>query len=409
MESMIRVWFFALFLCSTLFAQVSPGVDVFFQEKIYANWKDKKIGLITNHTGVDSKLRSTVDLFLEQEGTYQVIALFSPEHGINGQHYAWESVQHGKFQDLPVYSLHGETRRPKPEMLKGLDVLVYDIQCTGVRAYTYPTTLFYAMEEAAKLGIEVVVLDRPNPINGVIVDGLMLEEKWRSYIGYVNVPYCHGMTIGELAKFFNAEYSIGCKLTVVPMKGWLRKMSFRDTGLHWIPPSPNVPEPDTPMFCPSTGLMGELQLTNIGIGFTLPFKIVGAPWINAVDFAEKLNAQKLPGVMFQPFHYRPFWGMFKGVNCQGVLIKITDSLIYRPVAVQYLILGMLKSLYPKEFMERFGKSSGGKDLFCKANGTEMVYQILADEKFPAWKLIELQKGEREAFMTVREKYLLYRD
>lgn len=405
----VRIFFF-LCVCSTLFAaKVSTGVDVFFQEKQFEKWKGKRIGLITNQTGVDSKLKSTLDLFLENEGAYTVAALYSPEHGLSGHHYAAESVGHKRFKELPVHSLHGETRRPKPEMLKGIDILVYDIQCTGVRAYTYPTTLFYCMEEAAKTGIEVVVLDRPNPINGIIVDGPMLEEKWRSYIGYVNVPYCHGMTIGELAKFFNGEYNIGCKLTVVPMKGWERKMSYRETGLHWIPPSPNVPEPDTPIYSSMTGFLGELQIANIGIGFTLPFKIVGAPWIKAEEFAEKLNGQNLPGVVFQPFHYRPFWGKFKGIDCQGILIKITDGLAYRPVAIQYLILGMLKSMYPKEFMDQFGKSRGTKDLFCKANGTEMVYQILSDEKYPAWKLIELQKGERDAFLVLREKYLLYKN
>jgi uncharacterized protein YbbC (DUF1343 family) len=283
---------------------------------------------------------------------------------------------------------------------------VYDIQCTGVRAYTYPSTLFYMMEAAAKAGIEVVVFDRPNPINGLIVDGLMMEDKWRSFIGYINVPYCHGMTIGELAKFFNAEYKVGCNLTVIPMKGWKRSMSFRDTGLQWIPPSPNVPEADTPLFCPATGLLGELQICNIGIGFTLPFKIVGASWIKAIEFADTLNAQKLAGVHFQPFYYKPFWGMSKGAECQGVLIQITDRKVYRPVAVQYLILGILKSLYPKEFMLRLGKT-GPKDLFCKANGTELVYQIISDEKYPAWKLIDLQKTEREAFMSVRKKYLMY--
>lgn len=403
-----RLFFLLLFASGALSAaSVLPGVEVFFREKMHLEWKGKRVGLITNHTGVDGSLKSTLDLFLEHEGDYHLAALFSPEHGLFGQHYAWESIAHNKFKHLPVHSLHGETRRPKPEMLKGIDILVYDIQCTGVRAYTYPTTLFYAMEEAAKKGIQVVVLDRPNPINGVVVDGPMLEEKWRSYIGYVNVPYCHGMTIGELATLFNEEYKVGCNLKVIAMKGWQRTMSFRDTGLHWIPPSPNVPEPDTPLFCPSTGLMGELSLINIGIGFTLPFKVVGAPWIKASEFAEKLNEQKLPGVHFQPFHYRPFWGLFKGVDCQGVLIQVTDPLIYRPLAVQYLLLGMLKSLYPKEFMERFGKTKGTKDLFCKANGTELVYEILENEKFPAWKLIEFQKSEREKFLEVRKKYLLY--
>lgn len=395
-----------LLFCLRLSAEVIPGVEVFFLEKRYEGWKGKKVGLITNHTGVDRSMRSTLELMLEKEGDYHMAAIFSPEHGLFGQHYAWESVDHRKWGHLPVYSLHGETRRAKPDMLKGLDIIVYDIQCTGVRAYTYPSTLFYMMEEAAKNGIEIVVFDRPNPINGVTVDGLMLEDKWRSFIGYINVPYCHGMTIGELATFFNAEYKVGCKLTVVPMKGWQRTMTYTDTGLQWIPPSPNVPEPDTPLYCPSTGLLGELQISNIGIGFSLPFKLVGAPWMKAAEFAEKLNAQKLPGVHFQPYHYRPFWGMYKGADCQGVLIRVTDAKIYRPVATQYLILGLMKSLYPKEFMQRMGKT-GPKELFNKANGTELVYQILHDEKYPAWKLIDLQKAEREAFVENRKKYLLY--
>ncbi len=385
------------------YSAVSLGVDVFFNEGHLAQMKGKRIGLLTNHTGVDSKMRSTLQLFQESD---QLAALFSPEHGLKGQHYAWDWVKHGEEKGVPVYSLHGETRRPKAEMLKDLDVIVYDIQCTGVRAYTYPTTLFYTMEEAAKLGIEVIVLDRPNPINGLIVDGPMLEDKWRSFIGYINVPYCHGMTIGELAQFFNAEYKIGCKLKVVKMKGWERSMSYRDTGLSWIPPSPNVPEADTPLFCPATGILGELSMLNIGIGFTLPFKVVGAPWIDAKEFADKLNAQKLPGVYFQPYHFRPFWGLYKGVDCQGVLIQINDTKIYKPLSVQFLLLGMLKSIYPKEFTKRLAETTK-KDLFCKANGTEAVYEILLNEKYPAWKLIELHKSEREAFLEKRKKYLLY--
>jgi uncharacterized protein YbbC (DUF1343 family) len=392
-----------LFFCTSLCAQVTLGVDVFFEEGHLASLKDKRIALLTNHTGVNSQMRPTHQLFQEK---IKISAFFSPEHGLQGQHYAFESVKHGEENGIPVYSLHGETRRPKPEMLKDIDVIIYDIQCTGVRAYTYPTTLFYMMEAAAKLGIEVIVLDRPNPINGLIVDGPMLEEKWRSFLGYINVPYCHGMTIGELAQFFNQEYNVGCKLKVIPMKGWERSMSYRDTGLAWIPPSPNVPEADTPLFCPSTGILGQLHILNIGIGFTLPFKIVGAPWMNAKEFAEKLNSQKLPGVHFQPYHFRPFWGLYKGVDCQGVLIQITDAKIYRPLSVQFLLLGMIKSLYPKEFVKRL-EGTAEKDLFCKVNGTAAVYDILLSEKYPAWKLIELHKAEREAFLEIRKKYLIY--
>lgn len=183
-------------------------------------------------------------------------------------------------------------------------------------------------------------------------------------------------------------------------------MSYRDTGLAWIPPSPNVPEADTPIYCSMTGLLGELQLVNIGVGFTLPFKIAGAPWIRGVDFAEKLNGQKLPGVHFQPFYFRPFWGLYKGLDCEGVLIQITDLKNYRPLSVQYLILGMLKSLYPEEFAKGLADSKSAKDLFCKANGTQAIYDILLEEKYPAWKLIEFQKNEREAFLVTRRKYLL---
>ena len=191
------------------------------------------------------------------------------------------------------------------------------------------------------------------------------------------------------------------------MKGWKREMSFEETGLPWIPPSPNIPEADTPLFSSFTGLLGELGISNIGVGFTLPFKVVGAPWIRAKEFAAHLNRQKLPGVHFQPFHYRPFWGLYKGVGCEGVLIRVTNSKTIRPLAVQYLILGMLKSLYPKEFMERMEKSVSAKDLFCKANGTDLVYQILMEEKYPAWKLINFQKNERNAFLEIRKKYLQY--
>lgn len=389
-------------LCSG-FSQVHFGVDRFFEEQHHLTLAGKKVGLIMNHTSVDSQMRSTFDRFREN---VDVVALFSPEHGLQGQRYANDSVPHSIFSGVLVHSLHGDTKRPKPAMLQGIDVIVYDIQCTGVRAYTYPTTLFYMMEEAAKCGIEIIVLDRPNPINGLVVDGPMLDEKWRSFIGYINVPYCHGMTIGELAQFFNSEYKIGCKLRVIPMKGWKRSMSYRDTGRVWIPPSPNVPEPDTPLFCPTTGVLGELHIANIGIGFTMPFKIAGAPWIRAHEFAQKLNEQNLPGVHFHPYHFRPFYGIYKGIDCQGVLIQIIDSKTYRPMAVQYLILGLMKSLYPREFSQRIDTDAAKMKLFCQANGSDAIYSILMNEKFPAWKLIEFQKEERNEFLVTRKKYLL---
>lgn len=402
----IRILFLALFsyTCST-FPTVSLGVDAFFDENMAQKLAGKRVALAINHTSVNQKRQSTLSLFIKNK--IHVVALFSPEHGVDGRAYAAEKIDHSHYQGIPIFSLHGATRRPSADMMKGIDVIVYDIQCTGVRAYTYPTMLFYIMEEAAKTGIQVIILDRPNPIGGTIVDGPMLEEKWRSYIGYINVPYCHGMTIGELALFFNSEYKIKCNLDVIPMKGWKRTMCYRETGLSWIPPSPHIPEPDTPMFSLMTGILGELQMVNIGIGYTLPFKIVGAPWIQATTFAEKLNEQKLPGVHFQPFYFRPFYGAYKGLNCEGVLIQVTDSKNVRPLAVQYLILGLLKSMYTTQFLEKISASKGSKDLFCKANGTHSIYDILVAEKYPAWKLIEFQKLERELFLETRKKYLLY--
>lgn len=385
---------------------VELGVDTFVKEGIDKELKGKRVGLVSNHTGVDKHLRSTAEV-LQKKGV-KLVALFSPEHGWQGNHYAGENTANGNNEHLPVYSLHGKTRRPNDQMLKGVDVLIYDIQDIGVRSYTYATTLFYVMEEAAKRKIPVYVFDRPNPINGMIIDGGMLEEKWRSFIGYVNVPYCHGMTIGELATFFNGEYKIGCQLKVIPMKGWKRTMSYMETGLAWIPTSPHIPEADTPLFYASTGILGELEMVNIGVGYTLPFKVVGAPWIDADLFAEKLNSQKLRGVHFFPFHYRPFYGSLKGKECHGVLIRVTDITRYRPLSVQYLLMGILKSLYPQQTKGYLDKVDGGKKkLFCHANGNEEIYRLLLNERYAAWKMIAYQEDEREQFKKLREKYLIY--
>ncbi len=400
----MRVLFLLVFSINLLHSEVIPGVEIFFDEGHAQKYAGKRVGLITNHTGVDRLMRSTVQRFLEQK-TFTLVALFSPEHGLFGHEYADDKVAHTEFHGVPVYSLHGALRRPTAEMLRDLDLLIYDVQSIGVRSYTYETTLFYVMEEAAKAHVPVLVLDRPNPINGELVDGPLLEERYRSFIGYIRVPYCHGMTIGELARFFNAEYQIHCDLSVISMKGWNRSMSYRDTGLSWVPPSPNIPEPDTPHFYSSTGLLSGLSLVNVGIGYTLPFKIVGAPWICAQEFADALNRQKMPGVHFQPFFFRPFFGLYKGADCQGILIQITDEKRYRPLLVQYFLMGILKSLYPQEVLKRI--EGGSRELFHKANGTAAVYQILLNEKYPAHKLIALDREERRLFLKKRQNYLLY--
>jgi len=391
-------------LCSA--ASVETGVDRLFRE--YEGLiHGKRIGLITNQTGVDRSLRSTIDRF--QAADCHLVALFAPEHGLTGAIAAERKIASGSSKHIPIYSLYGETRRPTDQMLSGIDLVVYDIQDVGVRCYTFASTLFYAMEEAAKRSIPVIVLDRPNPINGVTVDGPMLEEAHRSFIGYVNVPFVHGMTIGELARYFNTEYKIGCKLTVVPMKGWRRDMTFRDTGLPWVPTSPMIPEPDTPLYYASTSMIGEVAHTaSIGIGTTTPFKVVGAPWIDGERYASALNKQGFAGVAFHPYCFSPFFGRYKQEVCQGVRLVVTDPQLYRPVATQYMMMGVLKSLYPTTFAMGVEMAQPRKEFLGKMFGSHLPFELIQRERYITWPLIESDHQMREHFLKQREKYLLYR-
>ncbi|NGX29005.1 MAG: hypothetical protein K940chlam1_01197 [Candidatus Anoxychlamydiales bacterium] len=407
MKKYILTLFFAL---SYLVAnpKVDLGIDLFFKENKQSILENKKVALLINHTSVNKDLKPTLAIFQENAKNFTITKIFSPEHGLNGTDYAGIKTNDSKKKDIEVVSLHGEHKRPTAEMLKNVDVIVYDIQEIGCRSYTYASTLYYVMEEAVKKNIKVIVLDRPNPINGVLLDGPMLDAKYRSFLGYINVPYCHGMTIGELASFFNAEYQVGCDLTIISMKGWKREMSYTDTGLSWIPTSPNMPEADTPYFCASTGILGELEIVSIGIGYTLPFKIVGAPWIDAEKFTFNLNKQKLPGVKFIPYYFKPFYGAYRNQNCQGVKIVITDKIKYRPLAVQYLLIGMLKSLYPSKVKEKLKTQTDAKvRTFCLVNGNREIYNFLKDEDFPAWKMIQFQEEKVKEFKEKRKKYLLY--
>jgi uncharacterized protein YbbC (DUF1343 family) len=392
-------------------SRVKVGADMLFTKQHVDKLRNRNIGIITNHTAIDGSMRSTMDLLKDHSKSlnYNLKAIFAPEHGLFGSGYASEEIHHEINADgIHVYSLHGKTRRPTKEMLSGIDLLIYDIQDVGSRSYTYATTLYYVMEEAARYHIPVIVLDRPNPMNGLTIDGTMLDDALRSMVGYINVPYCHGMTIGELARYFNSEYQVGCKLSVIPMEGWCRSMTFGETGLPWIPTSPQIPEAETAFYYPMTGIIGQLSLVNIGVGYTLPFKLIGAPWINASQLAQTLNSQNFPGVHFEPFHYRPFYGKFAQEDCHGVLIFITDWQSVKPVATQYLILGILKNLYPQKFQESLEMSSGKREMFDKVNGTARVYEIMSREKYIAWNLLALDEKERQLFKQKRAKYLIYK-
>lgn len=395
---------------AALFAHVRVGVDVFFEKGDLSILKGKRVGLISNQSAINFDHQTTFDLLKSHQGEYKLTSVFAPEHGYWGSAYAFETIEDQFLGEIPLYGLLGHRRRPTEEMLKKIDILIYDVQDIGSRSYTFISTLFYCMEEAAKASIPFVVFDRPNPMGGMIVDGPLIETEWRSFLGYVNVPYCHGMTIGELARFFNEEYKIGCDLTVIPMRGWKRGMPFRETGLPWIPTSPQIPEADTPFFYPTTGLIGHCSIANIGIGYTLPFKLIGAPWIEGEKFATALNQQKLPGVFFQPFFYRPFFGKFKLEVCQGVRILVTDPNQYLPLTTQFTIMGVLKNLYPKQFDEAIShmKASRNKsDVFNKLCGNEEILNILSQEKYIIWKLRELCREGRNKFIPIRKKYLIY--
>lgn len=401
--------FCVVFSHPVAFAKVILGVDVLFSKEQVHKLKGKRIGLITNSSSINGQCVSTIDVFKANSPLYgfKLQALFAPEHGIHSKARAAEMLGDQTDPDgIPIYSLHGKHFKPTPEMLRDIDLLVFDIQDVGTRTYTYITTLFKAMEAASENKVPLLVLDRPNPINGVVVDGPMLQKKWFSNVGYANIPFCHGMTVAELALFYHKENQLQGSLDVIPMKHWKRTMTFADTGLTWLPTSPYMPEPTTPLFYPMTNILGEMALVNIGIGYTLPFKMVGAPWIQAEEFARKLNDQKLPGVHFQPIYFQPFYGRHAHLTCGGVILVVSNPTDYKPVTTQYTIIGLLKSLYPKEFDEAIAAIKKKKELFCKINGSEEVFRLVTEEKYMTWRLRAIDLQEREAFLALRKKYLL---
>ncbi|MEW6512161.1 MAG: DUF1343 domain-containing protein [Bacteroidota bacterium] len=329
---------------------VQTGIDVLRDQK-FAGLAGKRVGLITNPTGVDSRLRSTIDILFNAPAV-RVVALFGPEHGVRGDHAAGDPV--GTFTDsatgLPVYSLYGRTRKPTAEMLRGIDVLVYDIQDIGCRSYTYISTMGLAMEAAAEQRIPFLVLDRPNPLGGIRMEGAPVRHGFESFVSAHPIPYVYGLTCGELARMLNGEGLLAegkrCSLTVVPMKGWKRDMTFSDTGLPWVPTSPHIPEPTTPAFYVSSGLLGELGVISEGVGYTLPFKVFAAPWINPKLLADRMNSLGLPGVIFRPMALKPFNGRFKDTELRGVQIHFTGNGPDDLMGLQFRFMEIHNELHP---------------------------------------------------------------
>jgi uncharacterized protein YbbC (DUF1343 family) len=367
-----------------------------------ADLRGSRLGLITNPTGVTSDLRQNVDALTE--AGFALAALFGPEHGVRGDVEGGAKVD--SYVDsrtgLPVFSLYGTHRKPTPEMLRGVDALVFDIQDIGIRPYTYISTMALAMEAAAELNIPFVVLDRPNPLGGELVEGPVLEEQFRSFIGIHPIPYVHGLTVGELARFFNEEFGIHCRLRVIPMQGWKRSYLWPDTQLPWVPTSPHIPHWLSALYCATTGAIGELGTVSEGVGTPSPFELIGAPWVDPYQLAAELNRRQLPGVRFRPVTVRPFYFRFAGQTVGAVQIHILEPKQFRPVEVQIHILHALVKLYGPDRLFQTDRI----DAFDKAWGTDRVRTMLVAGADPAAILSSWQE-ELAVFRQKRQRYLLY--
>jgi uncharacterized protein YbbC (DUF1343 family) len=405
-------------------AKVKLGVDVFF-EKHLDLVKGKKVGLITNPSGVNGRLQSTIDLFRNHPGV-ELAALYGPEHGVRGNAQAGEYVpfyMDEKFK-VPVFSLYGPSMKPQAGMLKGIDefmrsfdtthadkklessmakdidVLVYDIQDVGTRVYTYEATMAYAMQAAAEAGIDVVVLDRPNPITGVFMEGPILEyPEFSSFVGLYPVPLRFGLTIGELARLYNDKFlDRKARLTVIPIEGWKRGMWHDQTGLPWVIPSPNMPTPDTAMVYPGQVFFEGTNVSE-GRGTTKPFEVFGAPWIDGFELTKKLNALGLPGVVFREQWFTPIFSKFKEEMCGGCQIHITDRNAYRSIETTLQVIKILRDTYPDRF--RFHEK-----YFDKIMGTATVRKAIEAGK----GVSEIVAGWADGlakFGELRKTYLLY--
>ncbi len=372
--------------------------------------KGRKVGLVTNPTGVDSRLRSTVDILFNAPEV-KLVALYGPEHGVRGEFTAGEHVssEADPSTGLPVYSLYGKTRKPTKEMLKDIDILVYDIQDIGSRSYTYISTLGLLMESAAENSIPIVVLDRPNPLGGVRMEGVVTRPGFFSFVSQFAIPYLHGLTAGELAMFLNGEGmltgGVKCDLQVVKMSGWSRSMYFEETGLPWVPSSPHVPHKDSPIFYPVTGIAGELYAVSIGVGYTIPFQTFAAEWINADSLANSLNGLNLPGVIFRPTHYKPYYSTLQGKMVHGVQIHFTDPSAAPLSLLQFYIMQEAHTLWPDKNLFEICDPAR-HSMFDKVCGTDEVRKAFT-KSFRVSDIEGMWNDDIPAFRETASKYFLY--
>ena len=395
-----------IFTASVSAAKVQTGIEVLRADG-FKLLEGKRVGLTTNPTGVDSNLKSTIDILWEAENV-NLVALYGPEHGVRGNVHAGDVVDNevDKKTGLKMYSLYGKTKKPNKEMMDEIDVMVYDIQDNGCRSYTYISTMGMLMEACIEHDKELIVLDRPNPLGGEKIEGCLVEDGYISFVSQFKIPYLYGQTPGELALYLNAtDYENKCNLTVVKMEGWTRNMTWDETGLEWVVASPHVPHGQSAIFYPVTGIFGEFGYISIGVGYTLPFEVMGAPWISADTLAEAMNALQLPGLEFRPIYYKPYYSTFKGELCQGVQIHILDYEKARLSEVQFLVVQELMRLWPeKDWFQLCNQKRFG--MFDKVCGTNKIREMFG--KRYLWEDIrEYWYKDVEAYREASSKYYLY--
>ena len=408
----------ALLSCSTTAVAVEPvvktGIEV-LRDREFEGLKGKRVGLVTNPSGVDRYLNSTVDILYNAPGV-ELVALYGPEHGVRGDVYAGGHVTDTKDEatGLPVYSIYGSTRKPTPEMLEGIDVMVYDIQDVGVRSYTFISTLGLVMEACAEKDIEVMVLDRPNPLGGNKIEGCYVESGFFSFVSQYEIPYVYGLTVGELAVMINEEgmnrgqkgnqAPAHCKLTVIPMEGWTRDMLYEDTALPWVLPSPNIPFKETPMYYAAAGVCGELYgFMNIGIGYTLPFQVFGATWLDPEKLKSCLESYSLPGVSFRTIYFKPFSGSQKGQLVKGLQYFFTDYESARITETQFYVMQAVAELYPDK---KAFEIISGYGLFDKVCGTDYV-RTEFQKRYDFTDIKDYWRKDEEAFRELSQRYYIY--
>lgn len=394
-------------------ARVLTGIET-LRNGGFKELQGKRVGLVTNPTGVDGSLVSTIDILHAAQGV-TLAALFAPEHGVRGNVTAGVSVANATdpATGVKVFSLYGASRKPTPEALKGIDAVVFDIQDIGSRSYTYISTMGLVMEAAAENNIEVVILDRPNPLGGVRIEGAGVEDGFRSFVSQYPIPYIHGMSVGELATMLNEtgmlKNGAKCTLTVIPMQGWRRDMNWDDTQLPWVPTSPHIPTCESAVYYPITGMVGELGTLNIGVGYTLPFQTLAAEWIADADaLARRLNARALRGVTFRPIHYKPYYGGGVGKEHHGVQIYVDGTAadgvsVCSLTLLPFYVIEELHAMYPGH---KPIEESANLGMFDKVMGSNSIRNAFVRGGYKV-SAIEALWTPPASFRDARQKYLLY--